>query len=157
MMDEIIYNLLLTGRSGLSLPGTLRFRFTDLDALAPADDVAALLSKLAQPVSVEVAVFQLEGTLSVPLLTGARPLPLAGVGLGTAAGSVGYVLSSADPARRLDMLFNLLDFQTTAGGVVWRRGQFGELVLSLLGTQPAFGLQQDAAAQEQAAALEENA
>lgn len=156
-MDEIIYNLLLTGRSGLSLPGTLRFRFTDLDALAPAVDVAALLAKAAQPVSIEVAVFQLEGALSVPLLTGVRPVPLAGFALATAAGAVGFVLSSTDPARRLDILFNLLDLQTIAGGMVWRRGQFGELVLSLLGTQQALGLQQEAAAQEAAAPLEEPA
>jgi len=155
-MDEIIFNLLLTGRTGLSLPGTLRFRFTDLDALAPAADLAALLAKAAQPVSIEVAVFQLEGTLSVPLLTGVRPVPLAGVALGTAAGSVGFILSSTDPARRLDLLFNLLDLQTIAGGMVWRRGQFGELVFSLLGTQLALGLQTDLAAQE-AASLEESA
>lgn len=146
-MDEIIYNLLLTARSGLSLPGTLRFRFTDLDALAQKVDVAALLAKAAQPISIEVAVFQLEGSLSVPLLTGARPVPLAGIALGTAAGPVGVVLSSTDQTRRLDMLFNLLDLQTIAGGMVWRRGQLGQMVFSLLGTQLDLGLQAEDAAQ----------
>lgn len=150
-MDEIIYTLLLTGRSGLSLPGTLRFRFTDLDALAQKVDIAALLAKAAQPVSIEVAVFQLEGSLTVPLLTGARPVPLAGIALGTAAGPVGVVLSSTDPARRADLLFNLLDLQTIAGGMVWRRGQLGQLVFSLLGTQLDLGLQGETAAQAETA------
>lgn len=150
-MDEIIYTLLLTGRSGLSLPGTLRIRFTDLDALAQKVDIAALLAKAAQPVSIEVAVFQLEGSLTVPLLTGARPVPLAGIALGTAAGPVGVVLSSTDPARRADLLFNLLDLQTIAGGMVWRRGQLGQLVFSLLGTQLDLGLQGETAAQAETA------
>lgn len=150
-MDEIIYTLLLTGRSGLSLPGTLRFRFTDLDALAQKVDIAALLAKAAQPISIEVAVFQLEGSLTVPLLTGARPVPLAGIALATAAGPVGVVLSSTDPARRADLLFNLLDLQTIAGGMVWRRGQLGQLVFSLLGTQLDLGLQGETAEQAETA------
>ena len=150
-MDEIIYNLLLTGRFGLSLPGILRFRFTDLDALAPTVDVAAMLAAAGQPISIDVAVFQLAGTLSVPLLTGVRPVPLAGVAFGTAAGSIGVLLSSTDPARRLDLLFNLLDLQTIAGGMVWRRGQLGQMVFSLLGTQLALGMQAEAASQDEAA------
>lgn len=156
-MDEIIDNLLLTGRSGLSLPGTLRFRFTDLDALAPTVDVAALVAKAAQSVTVEVGIFQLAGSLSVPLLTGARPVPLAGFALFTNAAPVGFVLSSTDPARRLDLLFNLLDARTSAGGMVWRRGQSGELVLSLLGTQLATGLRQEEATEEGAAPVKEAA
>ncbi|WP_209713236.1 hypothetical protein [Duganella sp. 1411] len=157
MMDEIIYSLLLTGRFGLSLPGTLRFHFTDLDALTRPVDVAAMLAAAPQPVTVEVAVFQLEGTLSVPLLTGLHPVPLQGVALGTAAGPIGVVLLSTDPARPADVRFNLLDLQTIAGGLVWRRGQFGELVLSLLGTQLPLGLQDEMLEQDQAAPQDETA
>ena len=156
-MDEIIYSLLLTGRFGLSLPGTLRIRFTDLDALSRRVDVAAMLAAAPQPVTVEVAVFQLEGTLSVPLLTGVRPVPLRGVALGTAAGPIGVVLGSTDPARPVDVLFNLLDLQTIAGGVVWRRGRFGELVLSLLGTQLPTGMQDGMLEQDEAAPQDETA
>jgi hypothetical protein len=152
MMDEIIFNILLTNRFGLSLPGTLRIRFTDLDAIAPKGDIGAVLAAIAaQPVSIEAAVFELEGTLSVPLLTGARPVPLAGSGLATAAGAIGFVLGGTDPARPLRLLFNVLDVQDIAGGLVWRAGQPGEQVFSFLGTQLPFGMQQEAAPQDQPA------
>lgn len=144
-MDEIAFNIVLTSRFGLSLPGTLRVRFTDLDAVAPKDDMGAVLAAIPESVSIDVAVFQLAGTLSVPLLTGARPVPLAGVGLATAAGAIGFVLSGTDPARPLRLLYNFLDVQDIAGGLVWRAGQFGEQIFSLLGTQLPFGLQEQAA------------
>lgn len=149
-MDEIVFNILLTNRFGLSLPGTLRIRFTDLDAIAPKGDIGAMLAAVPQPISIEAAVFQLEGTLSVPLLTGARPVPLAGSGLATPAGAIGFVLGSPDPTRPLRLLFNVFDVQDIAGGLVWRAGQLGEQIFSLLGTQLPFGLQGDAAPQEEA-------
>lgn len=146
-MDEIVFNLLLTSRFGLSLPGTLRIRFTDLDALTPKAEIGAMLAALPESLSIEVAVFQLEGALSVPLLTGPRPVPLAGVGLATAAGPIAFVLTGTDPARPTRLLFNLLDLQDIAGGLVWRAGQPGEMIFSLLGTQLPYGLRDEAAAQ----------
>ncbi|WP_229210425.1 hypothetical protein [Duganella sp. CF517] len=135
----------------MSLPGTLRLRFTDLDALMPNGDIGAVLAGIPQPVAIDVAVFQLVGTLSVPLLTGARAVPVAGVGLATAAGPIGYVLDGTDPARPLRLLFNNLEVQDIAGGLVWRAGQLGQQIFSLLGTQLPFGLQGDAAALDEAA------
>lgn len=145
-MDEIVFNILLTNRFGLSLPGTLRIRFTDLDALAPKGDLGAMLAAMPRPVSIEAAVFRLEGTLSVPLLSGARAVPLAGSGLATAAGAIGFVLGGTDPARPLRLLFNVLDVQDIAGGLVWRAGQLGEQIFSLLGTELPFGMQAEEAA-----------
>ena len=150
-MDEIIFNLLLTGRSGLSLPGTLRFRFTDLDAAAPTGDMAAVLAGLPEAARIDVAVFQLAGTLSVPLLTGVVPVPLAGVALATAAGPIAWVFNSSDASRPLRLLFNLLESQSIAGGMLWRPGQFGELAFGLLGTQLPAGLQDQAGQSEEAA------
>ena len=156
-MDEIAFNIILTSRFGLSLPGTLRLRFTDLDALMPNGDIGAVLAAMPQPVDIDVAVFQLVGTMSVPLLTGVRPVPVAGVGLATAAGPIGYVLAGTDPTRPLRLLFNNLDVQDIAGGLVWRAGQFGQQIFSLLGTQLPFGLQGDAALQEDVAPQDETA
>ncbi|HWW68439.1 MAG TPA: hypothetical protein VN089_00705, partial [Duganella sp.] len=75
MMDEIVFNILLTSGFGLSLPGTLRMRFTDLDAVAPKGDIGAVLAAMPQSARIDVVAFQLAGTLSVPLLAGWRPVP----------------------------------------------------------------------------------
>lgn len=150
-MDEIAFNIILTSRFGLSLPGTLRLRFTDLDAVLPRGDIGAVLAAIPRPVGIDVAVFQLAGTLSVPLLTGARPAPVAGAALATPAGPIGFVLGGTDPARPLRLLFNNLEVQDIAGGLVWRAGQFGEQVFSLLGTQLPFGLQAEEAPQAELA------
>lgn len=156
-MDEIAFNIILTSRFGLSLPGTLRLRFTDLDAVMPGGDIGAVLAAIPRPVGIDVAVFQLAGAMSVPLLTGARLVPVAGVGLATAAGPIGYVLAGTDPARPLRLLFNNLDVRDIAGGLVWRAGRFGEQIFSLLGTQLPFGMLGDAAPQEEADRQDETA
>ncbi|HWW69942.1 MAG TPA: hypothetical protein VN089_08380, partial [Duganella sp.] len=85
------------------------------------------------------------------------PVPVAGVVLATPAGSIGVVLNGTDPARPLRLLFNLLDSQEIAGGLVWRAGQLGEQIFSLLGTQLPMGLQAEAIARDDAAPRGETA
>ncbi len=142
-MDDIIYNLLLKSSVGLTLLGTLRYRFTDLDALTEMgngkreDGIAGLMAEALQRPTVVVALFQLEGTLSIPLLSGLRAIPLQGLAFATPAGPVTTLLSSTDPQRGAGLQFNLLDNRHVAGGLSWRSGEPGELVFSVLGTQLA--------------------
>jgi hypothetical protein len=135
MMDEFIYNLVLTGEQGLSLFGTLRFRFTDPLAAVADGGVPALLSEAQQIGTITVVVLELEGAISIPLLTGFGRVPLNGALLATAAGPVTTLLSSIDAARPLTLQFNQISGTQIAGGLVWRPGQPTELVFSLLGTQ----------------------
>ena len=146
-MDEFIYSLLLTGEQGLSLFGTLRFRFAaPLAEAAQADQavqaakvadggVPALLAEIAPLGTVTVVVLPVEGTISVPLLTGFSRVPIAGALLATAAGPVTTLFGSTDPARPLFLQFNQISGAQVVGGLQWRTGQTNRLVFSMLGTR----------------------
>ena len=54
-MDELVYNLLLKSPHGLTLLGTLRFRYTDLDALK-AGELSALMEQARQVDTVELTL-----------------------------------------------------------------------------------------------------
>ena len=136
-MSEAILKFLLTGGLGVSLPGTLRYDYADPEATAPDGDLAAMLAAMPAAASgrprAQVKVVALAGTLSVPLLGGLKDLPLAGAALVTTAGPITTLLRSGAAGTRVDLHFNPIDFQNLAGGLIWRVGQPGQQVFSLLG------------------------
>lgn len=134
-MNDFIYNLILTGEQGLTLFGTLRYRFTDPVATVPDGGVPALLAESRQLGVITAVILPLEGSVSVPLLTGFGTVPLQGILLATAAGPITTILISNDPARQLALQFNQVSGNQIAGGLIWRPGEPAELVFSLLGIQ----------------------
>lgn len=140
VMDELVYNLLLKSPHGLTLLGTLRYRYTDLDALR-AGELSALMEQAQQVDTFELSLFKLAGTLSVPLLTGFTPVPVEGISFVALLGpTLTNLLSSTDPRRRLDMQFNFLGSNNIAGGLLWRPGELRQQVFSVLGTRAAPGM-----------------
>ena len=139
-MDELIYNLLLKGTQGLTLLGTLRFRITDLSADVRLGDHAALMKQALERQTVELFVLQVEGTLSVPLITGATPVPLSGLAFGSVAGLLTVLFSSTDDARGVGLQIIPLDATHTGGGLNWQPGNPANLVFSVLGTQAPFAM-----------------
>lgn len=134
-MDEFIYNLLLKGTQGLTLLGTLRFRFTETSAEARVADPAALMKEALQRQTVELFVLPVEGTLSVPLITGAQPVPLSGLAFAGIAGVLTVLFSSTDEARGAGVQIIPLDATHIGGGLNWKPGDPANLVFSVLGTQ----------------------
>jgi hypothetical protein len=142
MMDEFVYSLLLKGTQGLTLLGTLRYRFTDLaadaEARARARDMQALMGAAIDRPTIELFILPVEGTLSVPLLTGLTPVPLSGIGFGSPAGLLTVLFFSTDETRGASMQINPIDATHIGGGLTWQPGQPGTLVFSVLGTALAF-------------------
>ena len=132
-MSEAILKFLLTGGLGVSLPGTLRYDYADPQATAPDGDLAAMLATASGRPRAQVKVVALAGTLSVPLLGGLMDLALTGAALVTTAGPITTLLRSGAAGPRIDLHFNPIDFQNLAGGLIWRAGQPGQQVFSLLG------------------------
>ena len=141
-MDEFVYSLLLKGTQGLTLLGTLRYRFTDLaaDASARARDMQALMGAAIARPTIELFVLPAEGAISVPLLTGPTPVPLSGIGFGSPAGLLTVLFFSTDEKRGLSMQINPIDATHIGGGLTWKPGQADTLVFSVLGTQLAFAM-----------------
>ena len=139
-MDEFIYRLLLKGTQGLTLLGTLRYRLTDLDAATGARDIEALMGQALQHPTIELFVLGAEGSISVPLLTGATPVPISGIAFGSPAGLLTVLFSSTDDTRSLGLQVNPIDATHIGGGLTWRQGQPDALVFSVLGTQRAFDM-----------------
>ena len=138
-MDELVYNLLLKSPQGLTLLGTLRYRYTDLDALK-AGELSALMDQAQQVDTIELSLFQLAGTLSVPLLTGYTPVSAEGLSFVSLLGpTLTNLLGSSDPRRRLDMQFNFIDNTHIGGGLLWRPGELRQQVFSMLGTRAGLG------------------
>lgn len=137
-MDEFVYSLLLKGTQGLTLLGTLRYRFTDLAADARARDMQALMGAAIDRPTIELFILPAEGTISVPLLTGLTPVPISGIGFGSPAGLLTVLLSSTDDTRGLSLQINPIDATHIGGGLTWKPGQPDTLVFSVLGTQLAF-------------------
>jgi hypothetical protein len=139
-MDEIVYNLLLKTAPGLAVLGTLRYRLSSTNPAAPgapaSADIASVLAQVQQQTTLELTAFQVEGSVTIPLITGLSPVPIAGLALVTFLGPpITTITSSTDPARNLFFQFNQLDSNHLAGGLVWRPGEPGELIFSVLGTQ----------------------
>lgn len=142
-MEEIIYSLLLKTAPGLALLGTLRYRFDNTNPAntntptEPAEaDFSALLTQAQQQTPIELTAFQVDGSVTIPLITGLRPVPITGLALVTFLGPpITTITSSTDPTRNLFLQFNQLDERHIAGGLVWRPGEPGELIFSVMGTR----------------------
>ena len=142
-MEEIIYSLLLKTAPGLALLGTLRYRFDSTNPAntntptEPADaDFSSLLTQAQQQTPIELTAFQVDGSVTIPLITGLQPVPITGLALVTFLGPpITTITSSTDPTRNLFLQFNQLDERHIAGGLVWRPGEPGELIFSVLGTR----------------------
>lgn len=145
-MDESVFTLLLKTAQGLTLFGTLRF---SIDFTQPVDrpagssaptpgsgDVATLFSQVQQQNTFDLFAYQIDGSVTIPFVTGLRPVPITGLALFTFLGPPAtFITSSTDPTRNLFFQWNQLTNDNIAGGLVWRPGEPGELIFSALGTQ----------------------
>lgn len=141
-MEELVYNLLLKSAQGLTLLGTLRFRFTELGDVAGAADMASLLAATQEEQMIELEVLGVKGTISVPLLTGPAPLPVQGVAYACPGAPTPLPLTamlSGEYSLGLGMQFNFIDATHITGGLTWRYGTPRQLIFSILGTQGALG------------------
>jgi hypothetical protein len=143
-MDEIVYSLLLKTAPGLAVLGTLRYRFSSTNPGAPASapastastDIASVLAQVQQQTAIELSAFQVDGTVTIPLIAGLSPVPITGLALVSFLGPpITTITSSTDAGRGLFFQFNQIDNNHIAGGLVWRPGEPGELIFSVLGTQ----------------------
>lgn len=145
-MDESVFTLLLKTAQGLTLFGTLRFSidFTQpVDAAQAANaakpgtgDVASLFSQVQQQATFDLFAYRIDGSVTIPFVTGLRPVPITGLALFTFLGPPAtFITSSTDPTRNLFFQWNQLTNDNIAGGLVWRPGEPGELIFSALGTQ----------------------
>jgi hypothetical protein len=142
-MDELVYNLLLKSAQGLTLLGTLGFRFTELGDVAGAADMASLPAVTQEKQMIELDVLGVKGTILVPLLSGPAPLPVQGVAHACPGAPTPLPLTamlSADYSLGLGMQFNFIDATHITGGLTWRYGTSRQVIFSILGARRAFGL-----------------
>lgn len=133
-MEEFIYNLLLKSTQGLALLGTFKYRLASTMPLKrEAADVEALMKQVQQQNTIDLTVYQIEGSVSIPLLTGFAAVPLSGIILLGPLVPITAIMSSTDPNRNVFFQFNDLDTDQIAGGLVWRPGEPGELIFAALG------------------------
>lgn len=143
-MDEIIYNLLLKTAQGLTLFGTLRFTIDTTNPVDPgaaqapvpgSADLAALQLQTQQQNTIDLFAYRIDGSVTIPFVTGLRPVPITGLALFTFLGPPAtFITSSTDPGRNLFFQWNQMTNDNIAGGLVWRPGEPGELIFSALGT-----------------------
>jgi len=145
-MDESVFTLLLKTAQGLTLFGTLRFSIDFTQPVDPAQaanaakpgtgDVASLFSQVQQQATFDLFAYRIDGSVTIPFVTGLRPVPITGLALFTFLGPPAtFITSSTDPTRNLFFQWNQLTNDNIAGGLVWRPGEPGELIFSALGTQ----------------------
>jgi hypothetical protein len=122
-MDEMIYNLLLRSRSGLTLFGVLRYQLTGFETdSAPGLDAATppwqQLARQQQLPTVEVTAYRIRGAVRIPLLTGWQAVPIEGIA---------YLLPCAQPlvtfgygsVAPIGFSFNAANRQQIGGGLTW--------------------------------------
>lgn len=135
-MDELSYKLLLKSTLGLALLGTFKYKLgSTMPLQRAAADVETLLSQLQQQSTIDLSVYPIDGAVSIPLLTGLADVPLSGILLVGPLVPVTAIMSSTDPNRNVFFQFNDLTFDQIAGGMVWRPGEPGEHIFSVLGRQ----------------------
>ncbi|USX24100.1 hypothetical protein NHH73_15835 [Oxalobacteraceae bacterium OTU3CINTB1] len=140
-MDEIVFNLLLNSVSGSSLSGTLSYRFSELDTVK-SGEVSSLVQQALTQQTMELTVYRVDGTLSVPELTGSSAVSISGISLVSQLGPpVVTIFSGTDQSSNLGLQFNGIDsaFSHIGGGLLWRSGE-QQQEFSVLGTRPASGL-----------------
>ena len=136
-MNDTIYTLLLKTAPGLTLFGTLRFRITSTQPLAATGaDWPALLAQAEQQADIELTILPVEGSVSVPPLTGWRPTLLTGGAIFLPGGSaLTLVFSDGAQVRQMFLQISEIDPERVAGALYWRPGNPEELLFSLLGTR----------------------
>lgn len=140
-MEELAYNLLFKSAQGLTLLGTLRFRFTELGDVAGVAAMASMLDAAEEQRVIELDVLGVKGTISVPLLTAPTPLPVQGVAYAKPPAPLPLTaMLSGDFSLGLGMQFNFIDPTHITGGLTWRYGTPRQVIFSILGTQRAPGL-----------------
>lgn len=140
-MEDIIYKLVLKNAAGLTLLGTLRYRVTDIEVLAPEVQSVQEAGAEAQLFpTINVAIYLAEGTITIPLLTGLRALSVRGQSLITLAGEpVTTFMFRNAPEFDIAVQFNLIDDVSIGGGFTRTVGALGTQVYSLLGTRSLIG------------------
>lgn len=126
-MDEFVYNLLLKSRGGLILLGVLRYRLTSLEAKQAGGGSVFTLPVLRQAhhqqqqqqqENIFAVVFRAEGTVTIPLLTGNRAIPVDDVAFFIQMGPPIVTRLFADDSRVL-MCFNQVNNEQIGGGLLW--------------------------------------
>jgi len=128
-MDELIYNLFLRSRGGLTLFGQLRYRLTGIEVgAAPQATIFALPQAQQQQQTVVTVVLRAEGSVTLPLLTGMQPVPVGDVAFFIQMGPPLLTrMVSAD--SRILIAFNQINNEQIGGHLVWgpTRTTFGLL------------------------------
>ena len=133
-MDYATFDLLLQSTWGMTLLGTLRFRYPPEALANGAGDPAALLADTLQRPTTELYVVPLEGEIRIGLLTGTRPVPLSGLSFNGYLVPLTLLFYSTDPARGVGLQLFLLGPTRLAGGLIWQAGTPREMVFSVLAT-----------------------
>ena len=140
-MEDYIYNLFLTSEQGWSLFGTLRIQIPPFtaDGGAPVMRAAPYAPSLQTapvdalaPATAELTPIPITGSLSVPLLSLFRQVPLRGTLYGTAAGIFTFVLDSGNARPAVGLQMTPFGSEDYGGFLVWSTSNFSELVFSLL-------------------------
>lgn len=139
-MDYAVYDLLLQSTFGMTLLGTLRFRYRPEQATGGVDNQSALLADALQRPTVELYVVPLEGEITIGLLTGLRPVPLSGLSFNGPLVPLTLLFNSTDSARGLGLQLFLNGPTRLAGGLIWQPGTPREMVFSVLATPRPTGL-----------------
>lgn len=124
-MDEFVYNLLLKSRGGLILFGVLRYRLTGLEADQGGEGSIFTLPALRQAhqqqqqqENIFALVYRAQGTVTIPLLTGNRAIPVDDVAFFIQMGPpIVTRLFAAD--SRVLMCFNQINNEQIGGGLLW--------------------------------------
>jgi hypothetical protein len=150
MMEYAIYDLLLQSTRGMTLLGTLRFRYPPSVAVDAANGLEALLADTLQRPTVELYVVPLEGDIRIGLLTGATPVPLGGLSFNSLFVPLTMLFNSTDPTRGLGLQLFLAGPSRLAGGLIWQAGTPREMVFSVLATGRPSGLAEETADAQEA-------
>lgn len=127
-MDEFVYNLLLKSRGGLILFGVLRYRLSSLEAdqggarnlftLPALRQAHHQQPQQQQQENIFALVYRAEGTVTIPLLTGNRAIPVDDVAFFIQMGPPIVTRLFADDSRVL-MCFNQVNNEQIGGGLLW--------------------------------------
>lgn len=137
-MEDDIYNLFLTSEQGVSLFGTLRIRRPQAvvsGANLRLPPLAPVATDALVPATQEITPILVTGSISVPVLSLFRQIPLRGTVYATAAGLFTIVLDSGNARPAIGLQLIPYGGEDLGGFVVWGTSNFSELVFSALGRQ----------------------
>lgn len=127
-MDQLIYNLFLRSRGGLTLFGQLRYRLTGIEVGAAPQATIFAQPQPQQQQTIVTMVLRADGSVTLPLLTGLQPVPV---------GDVAFIIQMGPPLltrlvsadSRILIAFNQINNEQIGGHLVWgpTRTTFGLL------------------------------